>query len=316
MNLRQIWWKLFQPRPFNQGFLPEKDGHRVFFMEFGNCRGKPVICFHGGPGGGLNVKFTIPFNLKKYRVILFDQRGCGRSEPLGELKNNTTVDLLEDARRLLDYLNINDRVLVRGASWGSTLAFLFAERWPEKTEAVLASQVYLADSIGEDWNMNTSHLFYPDMWEKVLKGAGDSRDVMEYYTGLINSDDVLKQVKAANLAGSYERVLGAVNPRLGYAELTPEMLAEIRLSLNYIHHKYFIRENQIMEDAGKIRHLPVLMVHNRLDMVCPLLSAYNLHKALPKSKLVIAPGWGHFGPQINQVVISETRKFLEELYGK
>ena len=298
------------PKIFNRGYLPELDGHQVYFVEMGNPRGIPVLVFHGGPGGGMNLRYAQPFNRKKYRVILFDQRGCGKSLPLGEMKNNNTGALLEDAARLLDYLGIEDKIIVRGASWGSTLALLFAEKHPEKVSKILISQIYLADETGQKWNLETSRLFYPDIWEKIEREADNEEPVLTYYAHLINSDDVMKQIKAANLAGSYERCLGAVNPRLGYKELTPEDLAEIRISLNYLNECYFMAENQILRNAGKIADIPVLMVHNRLDMVCPLLSAYNLHKRLPKSKLVIVPGRGHFGSQLNEAVYREIKNYL------
>lgn len=312
MNLNKIWRKLFPLKPFNQGFLPEVDGHKVFFAEFGNPEGKPVLCFHGGPGGGMNVGYLRPFNLKKYRVILFDQRGCGKSVPAGEMKDNNTEALIDDAKRILEYLKVMDKVIVRGASWGATLSLLFAEKYADLVDKIIISQVFLADNIGEDWNMKTSHLFYPDMWNKIENAVEGKKPFFEYYTDLINSDDVMKQVKAANLLGSYERVLGSIDPHLGYQELKPEDLVEIKIGLNYIHKKYFLKENQIIDQADKIKEIPMLMVHNRLDMVCPLLSAYNLHQKLPKSKLVIVPGRGHFGPQFYDAICAAIKEYLVE----
>lgn len=310
MNLKNIWRKFFPLKPFNKGYLPIFEGHEIYFEEYGKANGKPVLCFHGGPGGGMSVNYTRPFDLKKYRVILFDQRGCGKSLPLGEMKKNNTEALIDDAARLLKHLDVTDKVILRGASWGAALSLLFAEKYPDLVDKILISQVYLADKIGEDWNRKTSRLFYPDMWEKIENAVGDEKDVMAYYTDLINSDDVLKQIKAANLAGSYERVLGSVNPRLGYKELLPEDLIEIKIALNYANKNYFLKENQIINNIQKIKHLPVLMVHNRLDMVCPLLSAYNLDKLLPKSKLVIVAGRGHFGPKLNDAVCREIKVYL------
>ena len=310
MKLKNIWRRIWAPRIFNQGYLPEFDKHQIYFVEMGNPNGTPVLVFHGGPGGGMNLRYALPFDRKKYRVILFDQRGCGKSLPLGEMKNNNTEALIDDAVRLLDYLNIDGKIILRGASWGSTLALLFAEKYPEKVEKILVSQIYLADEIGQKWNVETSRLFYPDIWEKIEKEVKNGEPVLEYYADLINSDDIMKQVKAANLAGSYERCLGAVNPKLGYKELSPEDLAEIRISLTYLSKRYFLSENQIAKNVQKIAHIPVLMVHNRLDMVCPIQSAYNLHKKLPKSKFVIVPGRGHFGSQLNEAVYQKIKAYL------
>ena len=296
MKLKNIWRKIWAPKIFNQGYLPEFDGHQIYFVEMGNPNGVPVLVFHGGPGGGMNLRYALPFDRKKHRVILFDQRGCGKSLPLGEMKNNNTEALIDDAVRLLDYLNIDGKIILRGASWGSTLALLFAEKYPERVEKILVSQIYLADEIGQ----------------KIEKEVKNGEPVLEYYADLINSDDVMKQVKAANLAGSYERCLGAVNPKLGYKELSPEDLAEIRISLTYLSKRYFLAENQIAKNVQKIAHIPMLMIHNRLDMVCPILSAYNLHKKLPKSKFVIVPGRGHFGPRLNEVIYQEIKAYLKD----
>ena len=127
-----FWDKWFEPKPFNSGFLPEKDGHKVYFAEFGNPNGKPVLVFNGGPGGSFHPYRAKYANLRKYRVIMFDQRGCGRSEPSGKVGNNTTQDLLNDTTRLVNHLKINQKIILWGASWGSTLALLWAEQNPEK----------------------------------------------------------------------------------------------------------------------------------------------------------------------------------------
>lgn len=208
MNLKKIWRQLTAPKIFNRGYLPEAGGHQVYFVEMGNPRGIPVLVFHGGPGGGMNLRYAQPFDRRKYRVILFDQRGCGKSLPLGEMKNNNTGALLEDAARLLRYLGIEDRVIVRGASWGSTLALLFAEKYPEKVSKLLISQIYLADETGQKWNLETSRLFYPDIWERIEQEAETGEPVLDYYANLINSDDVMKQIRAANLAGQLRTLSG------------------------------------------------------------------------------------------------------------
>ena len=132
-----------EPEPFNADYLPEKDGHKVFYQEFGNPLGEAVISFHGGPGGSSKAKHANGFNLKKYRVIMFDQRGCGNSEPQGEIKNNTTKDIIEDAKRLLDFLKV-DKVISKGGSWGSTLALLFAEAYPEMVTKIVCSAIWIA----------------------------------------------------------------------------------------------------------------------------------------------------------------------------
>ena len=164
-----FWNKWFTPKPFNSGFLPEKDGHEIAFAEFGNPKGKPILCFNGGPGGKFRAERARFANLKKYRVIMFDQRGCGRSLPLGETKNNTTQDLLDDASRLLDHLNVTQKIIIRGASWGSTLALLWAEQHPDKVEKLLLSQIFLANEEFINWEFNGARHIYPDFVDELEK---------------------------------------------------------------------------------------------------------------------------------------------------
>ena len=234
-------FNLFKPKVYNSGWLPEKDGHKVYFMEAGNPKGKPVLIFHGGPGGAAKLRHAYAFDRKKYRVILFDQRGSGHSLPAGETLHNTTKDLLDDADRLLEYLKIGGQVIVRGGSWGSTLALLFALRHPDKVEKLLLSQIFLADEKAKRW-----------------------------------LDDI----------------------------------ASNRIYIHYAAEDFMLADGQIMENIEVIKNIPTLIVHNRLDMVCPLCGAYALHKQLPKSKLVIVPDIGHSSPMLHKAIEREIKAFL------
>ncbi len=308
-----LWKRLFEPRPFNQGYLPEENGHRVFYAEFGNPKGRPVLVFHGGPGGSLSVNAAKTFDLKKYRVLLFDQRGCGKSLPTGELVCNTTQDLLNDATRLLNYLNVNEKVVVRGGSWGSTLALLWAESNPEKVECLLLSQIFLADKKAELWETEQAALFYPEFVEKMNNSAQE-RDIYEYYANLINSDNAQKQLCAANECGCWEIIRSSLSPRWGnVAELDDEKLAELRIYINYAANKFFLTDNRILQKIDCIKNIPTLIVHNRLDFVCPPQGAYELHQRLPNSKLIFVPEHGHFGKLMSKMRDFEIRRFLKDL---
>ncbi|MDR1694589.1 MAG: alpha/beta fold hydrolase [Lactobacillaceae bacterium] len=307
----KIFKRFFDAKPFNQGYLPEEDGHKIFFMEIGNPDGKPVISFHGGPGYRSRANSSKTFNLKKYRVILFDQRGCGRSIPYGEMKNNTAAKAASDAKRLLDYLKIKRKVIVNGGSWGSTLALLFAETYPEKIEKLIVSKIFLANASDEKWQAETSGLFYPDMLERLKEGAKGSADMKKYYADLINSNNLVEQVRAIELYGSYENVLGSLNPKLGFSELDADVIGSMKIFINYTAEEFTLKKNQIMNDIEKIKNIKTLIVHNRLDMVCPLRNAYELHKALPKSRLVIAPYMGHYGKGLSMVIKEEIKNFLD-----
>lgn len=175
-----LMFNWFAPKVFNQGYLPEEDGHQVFFMEAGSKDGKPVLVFHGGPGGASRLRHAEAFDRRKFRVVFFDQRGCGRSQPSGETAHNTTADLLQDAARLLDFLDIKEKVILLGGSWGATLALLFAEKYPERVKALLLSKIFLADEISAGWTDDVSGWFYPDVMDKLRRNMPENANLPEY----------------------------------------------------------------------------------------------------------------------------------------
>lgn len=306
-----FWSKFFEPKPCKEGYLPEIDGHQVYFADFGNPRGKPILIFDGGPGGASKPKNAGLFNLQKFRVIMFDQRGCGKSHPLGQWNKNTTQDLIEDANRLLNYLNINDKIIIKGPSWGSTLALLFAEKYPEKVDKLILSQVFLANKESKDWEQGGSAIFYPDIWEKVSGAVSRGMVFGEYYAKLINSGELKKQTKAVSLYGAYERILGCLNPVLEDKVINDKLVASNRIFINYSANNYYLRDNEILKNIKKITHIPTLIVHNRLDFCCPLIGAYQLSKAMPNSKLVIVPEKGHVGKLLHKTINKEMKEFLK-----
>ena len=303
--------KVIAPKVFNQGYLPEEDGHQVFFMEAGSKDGKPVLVFHGGPGGASRLRHAEAFDRRKFRVVFFDQRGCGRSQPSGETAHNTTADLLHDAARLLDFLDIKEKVILLGGSWGATLALLFAEKYPERVKALLLSKIFLADEISAGWTDDVSGWFYPDVMDKLRRNMPENANLPEYYAEMVNSRNLSDQVKAASLYGNYERVLGQLVPAFEKKEVTQDDVNAARIFINYAAAGFMLKDDQIMSNVERIRELPALIVHNRLDMVCPLIGAWRLHKALPASKLVIVPEKGHVGPLMARTLKKEIRRFLK-----
>jgi len=308
-NLLSLFKK--EPKPFNSGYLPEKDGHKIFFHEFGNPSGEVIISFHGGPGSKSKAKHARSVDLKKYRLIMFDQRGCGLSEPVGEIKNNTPKDLVEDAKRLLDYLGI-DKVISKGGSWGSTLAVLFAEAYPERVTKIICSAIFLARPKDLDWTMKESRIFYPDMMDIIEKDIPEGKDTREYYADILLKDDVSFEdmVKVKNTYGSYEHMVGELDPKFSNEIPDEESIKAFKIYLYYEVNKMFMEENQILNNANKIKHIPTLLVHNRLDMICPVEQAWLLHKTLPNSKLVIVPDYGHGSDLLDKTLKAEVRKFL------
>lgn len=306
-----LMFNWFAPKVFNQGYLPEEDGHQVFFMEAGSKDGKPVLVFHGGPGGASRLRHAEAFDRRKFRVVFFDQRGCGRSQPSGETAHNTTADLLHDAARLLDFLDIKEKVILLGGSWGATLALLFAEKYPERVKALLLSKIFLADEISAGWTDDVSGWFYPDVMDKLRRNMPENANLPEYYAEMVNSRNLSDQVKAASLYGNYERVLGQLVPAFEKKEVTQDDVNAARILINYAAAGFMLKDDQIMSNVERIRELPALIVHNRLDMVCPLIGAWRLHKALPASKLVIVPEKGHVGPLMARTLKKEIRRFLK-----
>ncbi len=304
----------FAPKVFNQGYLPEENGHRVFFMEAGNKDGKPVLVFHGGPGGASHLHHAENFDRRRFRIVFFDQRGAGRSLPAGETAHNTTADLLHDAERLLDFLEIKEKVILLGGSWGATLALLFAQACPERVEAMLLSKIFLADKTAADWVDNISGWFYPDLMSKLRSPLPEKANLPAFYAQMINSSNLSEQVKAVALYGRYERALGQLAPvskQAEQAEITSDEINSAKIYINYAAAGFMLSHDQIMNNIGSIAELPTLIVHNRLDMVCPLIGAWRLHKALPRSKLVIVAEKGHGGPLIARTLKKEIRQFLK-----
>lgn len=301
---------LFAPKPFHQGYLNEHDGHKIYFAEYGNPQGLPILTFHGGPGDASHHMGAKKFDLKKYRVIAFDQRGCGKSLPSGEMKNNTAEKNIEDAKMLVEFLNVKGQVIVFGSSWGSTLALLFAQNNPSMVSKLIVTKVFLANERDKDWQYKHSSLFYPDIWEKVVKEADGAKDVAKQYAEMINSDDMIKQVKAVMYFCGYEHILGSLEPSLGVRDIDADTINSAKIFINYTAKDFTLKNNQILDNMSKIKNIPALIVHNRLDMVAPLQNVYELHKEFTNAKLVVSPHIGHWGKKLNEIIYKEINEFL------
>ncbi len=305
-----FWDKWFEPKPFNSGFLTEKDRHLVYFAEFGNPKGLPVLLFNGGPGGSFREARAKLANLKKYRVIMFDQRGCGRSLPLGKTENNTTQDLLDDATRLVNYLKINQKIVVWGASWGATLALLWAEKNADKVSKLLLSQVFLANKAFLDWEFDACRQIYPEFVEAMEKESKGK--IKAYYNDLIQSSDLDKQLQAVNRYGGYERILGSMAPAFSdFKEISELELASQKVYMQYASHNFFLKGNEILDNIHKIKEIDTLIVHDRLDLICPFKGAYDVAQALNKVRFVIVPAFGHANAVLRKIINKEIRDALK-----
>lgn len=297
------------PRAYHEGFLPEQDGHRIFYHQFGNPAGVPVLCFHGGPGSFSKVRHTRSFDLKRHRVILFDQRGCGRSTAADALAYNTLTHLVDDARRLLDLLAI-DACSIYGGSWGATVALAFAQTYPARVKKLAVSMVFLARARDVQWVSEESARFYPDFYAPIEADVPTGKPLREHYHALMMAGDDSAAIHATALYGRYEHLIGTLAPALPLEPPTEEHKNSFRIYMHYDRMGYGLRENQILADCPQLANIPVLIVHNRLDMICPVEQAWRLHQALPASRLVIVPELGHGGTLLDQTLRHEIKSFF------
>lgn len=308
-----MWFGKFFARtlkPFNQGLLAESDGHKIAYYQYGNPNGKPVLYFHGGPGGSAKAKYAKLFDLKKYQIIAFDQRGCGNSEYEDLLEENTSYNTVSDAKHLLSHLKINEPVILYGCSWGSTLALLFAEKYPKSVSSIILNAVFLARKYDYGWISSESERFYPDLWE-IMRSKVKQNEILPEYRKLLFSKRKSENLKALKYAGSYEYLLGTLEPKFPkLTKVDEKELNSARIYFYYEKNRYFLKENQILQNIGKIKKIKCLILHNRLDFCCPVKQAWDLHKAMPKSKLFIVADYGHVSAKLFKHTKKEIAEFL------
>ena len=290
----------FNNKIFDKGWLEEFEGHEIYYQQVGNPNGEVVLSFHGGPGGKCKVSHAQCFDLKKYRVIMFDQRGSGRSKAGDITSLNDTHRLVKDAKRLLEYLNVDGPIIVAGASWGSTLALLFAIKYPQSVRKICVSSVFLARKTDMDWMLKTSGLFYPDLLEEIYRQS-DGENPYIHYAKLMFSDDLGSIQTALKYMVHYEYILGDVDAKFRDVKIDNEIINSARISLYYATNKYFLENDEILKNIEKIRDIETVIVHNRLDMCCPLSGAWELYRALNNAKIEIVADIGHGGDKLKKV---------------
>ncbi|MEL6690585.1 MAG: prolyl aminopeptidase [Pseudomonadota bacterium] len=289
---------LYPPRdPFDQRVLEVGDGHRVYVEQCGRPDGIPVVVLHGGPGGGCSPAMRRYFDPAKYRVVLFDQRGCGRSRPHASVENNTTWHLVSDIELIRETLGI-DRWIVFGGSWGATLSLIYAQAHPDRAAALVLRGVFLMTKPELDWFYGGgAGKFWPDVWEKFTKlvPADEQGDFIEAYHRRLFSGDVMIETRYARAWSAWENALASMASDGSTGESPAEYArAFARLENHYFREMGFLSEDQaILNCMDKIQHIPGYIVQGRYDMICPPTSAYQLSKAWPKSKLQMVPRAGH-----------------------
>ena len=306
--------------PYSSGYL-EIANHKIYYEECGNPHGKPAVFLHGGPGGGGSTKVRGFFDPELFRVVIFDQRGCGRSEPHGSLENNTTWDLVKDIEELKNKLNI-EKWLVFGGSWGSTLSLAYAQTYPDSVSELVLRGIFMLRKKELDWfYQDGASRIFPEAWEGFLKPIDeeDRDNLMDAYYKIFIGDNEKKKMEAAIAWSKWEGSVSTLSHK-------PEMISsysesKFALAFALIENHYFVNkgfledENQLISSNSidKIRHIPAKIVQGRYDIVCPMETAWELSKNWPEAELIIAPSSGHsaFEKEITHELINALQEFTK-----
>ncbi|AOJ07793.1 prolyl aminopeptidase [Burkholderia mayonis] len=302
--------------PYAQGFLDTGDGHRVYWELCGNPDGKPAVFLHGGPGGGCNADHRRLFDPARYNVLLFDQRGCGRSTPHASLDNNTTWHLVDDIERLREMLGV-ERWLVFGGSWGSTLALAYTETHPARVSELVVRGIFTVRRSELLWyyQEGASWLF-PDLWEAFVAPipVSERSDMMAAYRRRLTGDDEAAKLEAARAWSVWEGRTITLLPNPAHEAHFGDAhyaLAFARIENHYFVHQGFIEEGQLLRDAHRLADIPGVIVQGRYDVATPARTAWELAKAWPRASFEIVPDAGHAydEPGILRALIAATDRF-------
>lgn len=305
--------------PYKTGFLRVSELHEIYFEESGNPQGAPAVFLHGGPGGGTEAKMRRFFDPRRYRIVLFDQRGSGKSRPHASLVDNTTWDLVADIERLREHLGV-ERWLVFGGSWGSTLALAYAQSHPERVTHLVLRGIFLLRRWELEWFYQNPHgaaALYPDLWEHYIEPIPPEErgDMMGAYYRRLTSQDPAELSRAAKAWALWEAATSFLRRNSLYtAKLGQDTHSEAfsRIECHYfVNGGFLATPNQLIDNVGRIRHIPAVIVQGRYDIVCPMTSAWELHRAWPEADLHIVADAGHsaFEPGNTHELIRATDRF-------
>ena len=303
--------------PYNEGKLKVSDLHTIHYEQSGNPQGKPVVFLHGGPGGGISPMYRQYFAPQLWRIIIFDQRGCGQSTPYAELEENTTWDLVSDIEKLRQHLEI-DRWVVFGGSWGSTLALAYSQTHPDRCKGLILRGIFMLRPSEIRWfYQEGANNIYPDAWQEYLKPipVEERDDLLSAYYRRLTSEDRQVRLEAARSWSVWEASTSKLIPstiskeRFGMAAFAE---AFARIECHYFVNRGFIeRENQLLANIDRIRSLPGIIVQGRYDVVCPMITAWELHQAWPEAELIVIADAGHSvsEPGIKDALIEASDRF-------
>ena len=317
--------------PFNKNWLNVGQTHQIYFEECGNPTGRPVVFLHGGPGSGCNPTQRRFFDPAHYRIVLFDQRGCGRSKPQGEVTANTTDALVDDIEALRMHLNI-EKWHVFGGSWGSTLAIAYAVKHAARIISLTLRGIFLSRPAELKWFLGDVQHFFPEVWHKLVQylPANQQNDVLNAYAALIFNDDISVSGEAAVQWNAFESAIMRLKPLDASAkpaakepiepktktpeELNNERITEVaraRVQIHYILNQCFVDGEALLKQAVSLANIPTIIVQGRYDMVCPPQTAWALHQAMPHAQFTMVDDAGHSAmePGVTSALIAATETF-------
>ena len=288
---------IFSPiKPFLEFSLDVGDGHSLYVEISGNENGIPVLFLHGGPGAGSSELFRRYFDPKKYKIIIFDQRGCGKSTPFGACENNTSDKLVDDIKQILQHLNIQ-QVVIYGGSWGSTLALLFSEKYPQSVKALVLRGIFLCRESDIQWfYQKGADSIFPDYWRDFIKDIPSTEmdDILTAFYNRIHSQDLKISNQFCKQWSIWEGNCSSLRPNKKVVELFDKCAISLaKIETHFFKNNCFIEENQILKNIEKIKNIKCFIVHGRYDIVCPFNQAFDLHNHYDNSELNIIDDAGH-----------------------
>ena len=301
--------------PFDSGMLPLDAVHTMYWEQSGNPAGVPVVFLHGGPGAGSSSAHRRFFDPAFYRIVIFDQRGAGRSTPHGELRDNTTPHLIADMETLRAKLGV-ERWLVFGGSWGSTLALAYGEAHPDRCLGFVLRGIFLCREQEAEWFLHGIRHVFPEAWHKFVGAIPEAEraDLLDAYVRRLNHPDPAVHMPAARVWSTYEGACSTLLPNpdtVAYFSGDHVALGLARIEAHYFRHRVFLPENALLENVHRLRHIPAVIVQGRYDMVCPAVTADDLHRAWPEAEYVVVPDAGHsaWEPSIRAQLVAAVERF-------
>jgi proline iminopeptidase len=302
---------------YDTGYLKVSEIHELYYEQSGNPNGKPVFVLHGGPGGSVNPLMRRFFNPEKYHIIMYDQRGAGKSRPFADVRENTTWTLVDDIEKLRIKLGI-DSMMLFGGSWGSTLALAYAETYPQRVTGMILRGVWTSTQAEIDhFYHGGAARYYPEVYDQLIATLPEAHtdSLPSYIFKVLTESDAATRKKVADAWLRYEWLISdlkadplEVDDWISHHDNSAFSIIENYYMANHC----FLEENQLIDNANKIKGKPAIIINGHYDMCCPPITAYRLHQALPGSKLVIVPMEGHYGPEIEKELVKAAKE-MEQL---